>query len=154
MNALGDPQPKYPAFASAIIFELHRIGDKNIVRAHYVDNTINWPYTGIKLNLSKCKQQGSKSGLKSQLSGVAKNVTKVVREGLPKLSSLSEKLPKIVSPTVGRDAISGLLDDKDCTFDNFVASVADLTPVDWRTECGIDCNYDPFKAAENNLGKT
>ncbi|CAG2163551.1 unnamed protein product, partial [Oppiella nova] len=105
LSALGDPQPKYPPFAAALILELHKIGDKNIVRALYVDQTVNWPYTAIKLPLTKCQVKAGPGA-------------------------------------------------KDCTFENFVNSIADLTPVDWRSECGLDCKYDPFKSAEDNLGQT
>lgn len=105
LSAIGEPQPVYPAFAAAIMLELHKVGDKNIVRALYLNQTTNWPYTAIKLKLPNCVKAGS-----------AQN--------------------------------------DECTFENFVNSIADLTPVDWRTECSIDCSYDPFKVAEDNMGST
>jgi len=124
LSAIGEPQPVYPPFAAAIIFELHRIGNQNIVRALYLNQTVNWPYTAIRLQLPKCLKAGTSPTSDSH-------------------HNHSKPIP-----------ITAQLAHNECTFNNFVNSVADLTTVDWRTECGIDCNYDPFKVAENNLGKT
>jgi hypothetical protein len=110
-----------------MIFELHRIGNQNIVRALYLNQTVNWPYTAIRLKLPNCLKAGESSTSDSH--------------------SSHHKHSKPI-PLTAQSA------QNECTFDNFVNSVADLTQVDWRTECGIDCNYDPFKVAETNLGKT
>lgn len=162
LSALGDPQPKYPPFAAALMFELHRVGDKNIVRALYLDQTVNWPYTAIKLNLTKCRgftdnnnnnNNNSDNSPKSVVKEFAKDLKKDISSKLSKLPTISiPNIPSINVPKI--DLFTKTAEDKECTFENFVNSVADLTPVDWKTECGLDCKYDAFRSAEENLGKT
>ncbi|XP_054157467.1 prostatic acid phosphatase-like [Oppia nitens] len=105
LAAIGDPQPKYPPFAAALIFELHKVDGKHIVRSQYVDQNTHWPYSAIKIPLSKCKKLAGESST-------------------------------------------------ECSLDNFVQSVSNLEPVDWPVECKLNCTYNAFQVAEDNLGNT
>jgi hypothetical protein len=128
LNALGDPQPKYPPFAGAIVFELHRIKDKNIVRAIYLDQTINWPYTGIKLPLTKCTQGGKTSDPSSFAAQLAQNITKTAQNITSKLSKLSPisipKIPKTNKLFDGPIAAENR-GNQECTFEKFVDSMTE-----------------------------